>query len=43
MREKELVDTVQKEYDDFKAHINTHAISSWRGLRASHKIVLGEC
>ena len=28
MREKEVVDTVQKEYDEFKAHINTHAISS---------------
>ena len=42
-KEKEAIDAVQKEYDDLKAHINAHTISSLCGSRESHNSFWGAC
>ena len=38
---KEKVEEFKQQYEDFKIKISGYTISSWRGLRVSHKIVLG--
>ena len=40
---KEHVKDITQQYEDFKVNISKYTISSSRGSRASHTIVLGAC
>ena len=40
---EEQVKYITQQYEEFKVKIKNYTISSWRGSRASHKIVLGAC